>query len=83
MAVQSAGEAKKTHSGGYHVLISRLPLLPPLEYLSSVAGASLGGVSTQTTAVLSGKPDVISKGHTECPAHGNFKPQFLKLSLMS
>lgn len=30
VAVQSAGEAEKNHLGGYHVLISRLPLLPLL-----------------------------------------------------
>lgn len=42
MAVQSAGEVEKNSLGGCHVLISSLPLLPPLEYLSSKVGTSLG-----------------------------------------
>lgn len=49
---------------------SKLPLLSPLRYPSWVLTAHWG----VSTAVSSAKPCVISKGHTDCPDYGNFKP---------
>lgn len=42
VAVRSAREAEKPALGDYCVLISRLPLPHPLEYLNLMTGASLG-----------------------------------------
>lgn len=59
---QTLGEGEKN--------TSKLPLLSPLRYPSWVLTAHWG----VSTAVSSVKPCVISKGHTDCPDYGNFKP---------